>query len=254
MSIRSQDADSSQQRRAIAPSRGLILLGVVVGLAFPTVVTLAYFVFVDPDAPSVQQTRYGWLKCLQFAFPVFWVWLVLRERLACRRPRGMGLGLAFGLATLLAMLGIYFGQLRSTEMFAAAALLVDAKLADLGIDSLGMYVAVSLFYSLIHSFLEEYYWRWFVFAQLRRLVELWPAIVVSAMGFAAHHVVVLGHFFGWMSWATWLFTLAIIVGGGFWAWLFHKTNSLYGPWLSHLLVDAGIFWIGFDLVAGLNAG
>ena len=106
-----------------------------------------------------------------------------------------------------------------------------------------------MFYSLFHSLLEEYYWRWFVFRQLRRLVPLWPAIVVSALGFMGHHVIVLSEFFKEAPWLAWLFSSAVAVGGVFWAWLYERTGSLFGPWLSHLLIDAGIFWVGYDLVA-----
>jgi uncharacterized protein len=40
----------------------------------------------------------------------------------------------------------------------------------------------------------------------------------------------------------------VAVGGAFWAWLYERTGSIFGPWLSHLLIDAGIFWIGYDLI------
>ena len=32
------------------------------------------------------------------------------------------------------------------------------------------------------------------------------------------------------------------------AWLYRRSGSLVGPWLSHLLVDAGIMVIGYDLL------
>ena len=41
---------------------------------------------------------------------------------------------------------------------------------------------------------------------------------------------------------------AVAIGGAFWAWLYNRTNSLLAPWVSHALIDAGIFWIGYDLV------
>jgi len=37
-------------------------------------------------------------------------------------------------------------------------------------------------------------------------------------------------------------------GGAFWAWLYHRSGALAGPWLGHLLADAAIFTIGFDLL------
>jgi membrane protease YdiL (CAAX protease family) len=117
-----------------------------------------------------------------------------------------------------------------------------------GIDSLWKYAVLGVFYSLIHSLMEEYYWRWFVFRQLRELVPLWPAIAVSALAFMGHHVIVLGEFFKEAPWLAWLLSSSVAVGGGFWAWLYERTGSIYSTWLSHLLIDAGIFWIGYDLV------
>jgi hypothetical protein len=80
------------------------------------------------------------------------------------------------------------------------------------------------------------------------------AIAVSAVGFMAHHVLVLATFFGWWTWPTMLFSLAVAVGGGFWAWLYERSGSLVGPWLSHLVVDTGIFVVGYELVRGMLAG
>jgi membrane protease YdiL (CAAX protease family) len=34
----------------------------------------------------------------------------------------------------------------------------------------------------------------------------------------------------------------------FWAWLYDRTGSLLGPWMSHLIIDAGIFWVGYELI------
>ena len=72
--------------------------------------------------------------------------------------------------------------------------------------------------------------------------------MVSSLGFMAHHVILLATYFGITEPVTWVFSLAIAVGGTFWAWLYHRTGSLLGPWLSHLLVDAAIFLIGYEIV------
>jgi membrane protease YdiL (CAAX protease family) len=102
---------------------------------------------------------------------------------------------------------------------------------------------------VIHSLLEEYYWRWFVFGRLRHLLPLAPAVVLSSLAFMAHHVIVLnyyfpGHFFGLVV----PLSLGVAIGGGVWALLYERTGSIYSPWLSHLIVDAAIFGIGWDLL------
>ena len=224
---------------------------VLFALGLPTLVTLVYFVWSEGFEPGVQQAIYGIAKIVQFGFPIVWVWAVQQ-----RRPsiwpislRGVGLGIAFGLAVLAAALGLYHSWLDSAEFFVAGAGPIRAKILDLGLNAPWKFAALGLFYSLCHSLLEEYYWRWFVFDQLKRLVPLWPAILTSSLGFMAHHVLVLGEFFGFGSPLTWLLSLAVATGGVFWAWLYHRSGSLLGPWLSHLLVDAAIFVIGYDIAS-----
>ena len=66
----------------------------------------------------------------------------------------------------------------------------------------------------------------------------------------AHHVIILAAYFGGLSIMTILFSLAVAIGGAFWAWLYHRTKSLLGPWVSHAIVDAAIYLIGYDLIKG----
>src|SRR5690606_430375 len=114
--------------------------------------------------------------------------------------RGVALGTLFAGVVVAGGWLVYHLLLRESVPFVDASAQIQAKVAGMGLDSAARYIALGLFYSLVHSLLEEYYWRWFVFGQLRRLVDLWPAIVISALGFTAHHVIVLSTFFGWWSW------------------------------------------------------
>jgi membrane protease YdiL (CAAX protease family) len=230
--------------------------GVIFALVFPSFITWAYFVFAARYSGGVQQATYLIVKIIQFAFPLVWVWAVLREPLRTRppSPRGLVLGAAFGAAVVGAGWLVFELALRETQVFTIAAEKIHAKITQFGINSVWKYAILGVFYSLLHSLLEEYYWRWFAFGQLRKLVPLWPAILVSAIAFAGHHVIVLSEFFREAPWLAWLFAAAVAVGGVFWAWLYERTGSLYSTWLSHLVIDAGIFWIGYELVRHAMSG
>lgn len=222
---------------------------VAFALLFPTLLTYAYFVHLADRPSDVQQAVYAAGKLLQFAFPLGWVYCLHRRRLAPVGPSRAGLveGIAFGLLVAGAMLALYALVLRPFGFFNGPDEAVRDKLQDTGLDTLWMFVGAALFYSLFHSLLEEYYWRWFVFGELRELVRVGPAILLSSLGFMAHHVILLGTFMGWQSPATYLFSLAIAIGGAVWAWIYHRSGTLYGPWFGHLLIDAAIFAIGYDL-------
>jgi uncharacterized protein len=223
---------------------------IAVALLLPTAVTWLYFVALDGAPARLQQGAYGIGKAVQFGLPVVWVFWIQRRRERLEVPRSWSLiaGAVFGLAVAGLMAVLYFHVLEPAGLFAEPAKAVTAKVKSFGAGSPAAFLVLAVFYSAIHSLLEEYYWRWFVFGELNRQVEWQSAVAISSVGFAAHHVLVLAHYFGWQHWLTWLFTLGVITGGAFWAWLYRAGNSLAAPWLSHAIVDAAIFAIGYGML------
>ncbi|MFV1967525.1 MAG: lysostaphin resistance A-like protein [Pirellulaceae bacterium] len=238
------------------PSPRMDVFAILFTLIFPTIVTLAYFVVLAGSPPAIQQAVYGIGKVLQFGFPAVWVFVVLRKRFRWSSPKRTGLqpGFIFGLLVLIAMLALYHVLLKPSGFFDGPGDEVRAKIVSLGLNNLAAYVGTGVFYAICHSFLEEYYWRWFVFGRLRLYVPLWTAVIMSSLGFMAHHVILLATYFGWTCPATYLFSIAVAIGGAMWAWIYERSGSLYGPWLSHCLVDAAIFILGYDLAQNLFAG
>jgi hypothetical protein len=219
-------------------------------LLFPSLLTWLYFVALARSEPAIQQIAYAAGKTIQFVFPLVWVVGIRRQGPPWKAVKTAGLaeGLLFGAAVLVAILVGYHVWLGPAGLLDSAGEAITKKLAGFNLGSNSRYLVLAAFYALLHSLLEEYYWRWFVFGQLRRLARPGAAIAVSSLGFMGHHVIVLGVYFGWASPATVVFSLGAAVGGAYWAWLYHRSGSLLGPWLSHLLVDAAIFAVGYQLL------
>jgi membrane protease YdiL (CAAX protease family) len=217
-------------------------------MAFPSHFTWVYFVALADSAPWAQQAAWLIGKGIQFAFPLAWVFLIERQRPRWSKLTSRGLALGVGIGALIAvvMLAAYHGWLFHTALFAHVADVLRKKLPAFGINGPAAMIALGVFYSAIHSLMEEYYWRWFVFGQLRCLVPQPVAILVSSLAFMGHHVVVLLIYLPW-PWAA-AASACVAVGGAIWAWLYQRSGSLYAPWLCHLLIDAAIFAIGYDLV------
>jgi len=240
--------------KASLASRRASAWAVAAALVFPTLLAAIYFVWLAGSRPVVQRGVYATCKVVQFAFPLVWVFGAQRRRPARSRPgtAGVAEGLLFGAVVFALAVAVYHLALRPTGLLAPAAEPVRDKIASFGVDTLVKYAVLGAFLSGIHSLLEEYYWRWFCFGELQRLIPWKPAVVVSSLGFMGHHVIVLATYFGWLSAATWLFSLAVAMGGAYWAWLYRRSGSLVGPWLGHLLVDVAVFVVGYDLVGGLR--
>jgi membrane protease YdiL (CAAX protease family) len=223
-------------------------------IVLPTIVTYAYFVAFANAPPQIQYSVYSLGKCLQFALPVLWVFGKLRHRFSIQelwpdfKSGGWGLGVLMGVASFVAMLALFHFVLSGQAWFTASIDEVRAKVIAIGCDRKMPFLAMACFYSVVHSFLEEYYWRWFVYGRLRNLMPTFSANIVSSLGFMAHHVLVLGKYFGGISGPTIFFSLCVAVGGAFWAWLYQRSGSLWPSWMGHAIVDAAIFAIGYQMV------
>ncbi len=219
---------------------------IVFAIVFPSIGTWLYFVtFAGHDAVGVV---YAVIKVVQFGFPLAWVLAVEQKRLGIQRPdgRGMLVGVAFGIVVLVGMLSLFYGVLSDSSYAQQGRQPLIAKLNDFGATTPLGFLGLAAFYCLLHSFMEEYYWRWFVFGRLRQFTGLWTAIVVSSLGFMAHHVIVVSRYTDDYV-AVGFLSISVAVGGAVWAWLYHRYGTLYAPWISHMFVDAGIMLVGYHL-------
>lgn len=256
-----QQARSFTNPRAGSPPRWLEVLVAVVALTYPVAYTYVYFVGMA-GAPQIgQQVVYSGGKVLQFALPLLWMgWLWLRgayrggpsTRDTPEAPwtlgRSLTICLGFSLLTIFGLSLIGGLWLLPAGYLDVAGRAIRERIVQFGITTAWRYAGLSVFYAVVHSYLEEYYWRWFAFRQLRRLTPLAPAAIISGLAFAAHHVLVLGLFFGWASPLAWLAGGSVAVGGAFWAWLYERSGRLWIAWLSHMLIDIGVFGMGYWMI------
>ena len=224
------------------------LAAVTAAALFPTLATWLYFVAL----PGSRWTTliFAVCKVLQFTFPLIWVLGVERSRPRLwTRPsrRGLGAGLLSGLAILAGIVFLWKLFLEGTALAARAGEAAATKLSAFGIETVGGYLLLAVFYSVFHSLLEEYYWRWFVLGHLRRHVPDTAAVLLSSLAFMSHHVLVVGEFVGGYGPLTWILASSVAFCGLVWAWLYQRSHSLSGPWLSHALADAALLWIGFGM-------
>jgi membrane protease YdiL (CAAX protease family) len=243
----------------ISPSRRLpTALTLVLAMTLPTLLAWLYFVALAAGrhANFAQQATYAAGKVVQFSIPLLFLALVVRRWPRWQRPRpaGLALGMGFGLLVAIAILGAYFGGLRSSSLLAQTPERIHAKLEQFGVTSPAAYLALAAFLCVAHSLLEEYYWRWFVFGRLRQLLPLAPALLLASLAFAAHHVIILWAYLpGKVLTGVVPAALGIAVGGAVWAWVYERSGSLLGPWLSHLLIDAALLAVGWDLLFGRSS-
>lgn len=216
-------------------------------IVFPSVLTLGYFVVFAGHPLATPLAGVG--KVLQFGFPALWVFVVAGEKFQWKRPKlnGIPLGAGFGVFIAALMIALAMLVLKPSGFLDEPAVKIQLKIRELHLDSLPMYLGASVFYCVGHALMEEYYWRWFVFKRLQPFIGVPSAIVISSLGFMAHHVIVLAVYFRWDSPGTYIFSACVAIGGAVWAWIYSRSDSLYAPWVSHMCVDTGIFTLGYVL-------
>lgn len=123
--------------------------------------------------------------------------------------------------------------------------IVGALSEDVGVRR-DNFLFVALYISLINSLLEEFFFRGFVFLNLRRLGSRGFAHGFSALLFAVYHVAMM---LGWFE--LWVFLLALLglaLGGVLFNLLDEKQGTLYNSWLTHMFANFAINTVGFLLM------
>jgi membrane protease YdiL (CAAX protease family) len=212
----------------------------------PLLGSLIYFVAYAGE-PWAQAT-YILVKIYTVAWPLIATTMILRERLPLPRlraphhRRAILPGLLIGGVLAAGGLLLMEGPLGETVM--ANAEQIRHKVFQLGV--LDHYLAFALVLSFVHSAMEEFYWRWFVFGTLRRLLSTHPAAILAALAFASHHVVILGQYFPLPI--ALLFGLAVAFGGYMWCLMYQRQRTLVGAWILHVILDLVIFWVGYRML------
>ena len=179
--------------------------------------------------------------------PVVWLKFVDHEPLSWSPPRlgGFRAGAVLGLviaAVIFAGYGIalHLGVIHPEK--------IESRAAQTGLNHLNAYIGGAIWWVTVNSLMEEYVWRWFVFRKFEVLLGGKPAVIAAALAFTAHHVVVLVAQFNWPI--VLLGSLGVFIGGAAWSWLYLHFRSIWPGYVSHAIVDAAIFIIGYWLIFG----
>ena len=104
------------------------------------------------------------------------------------------------------------------------------------------FIYVALYISFINSFLEEFFFRGFIFLNLNKTMTSSRAYCLSAFAFSIYHVAILANWFNPI-----LFVVALVslfVGGLIFNWLNEKNENIYNSWLVHMFANFAINTIG----------
>lgn len=107
------------------------------------------------------------------------------------------------------------------------------------------FIYVSLYISLMNSFLEEFFFRGYGFITLKKYTGRKFAYIFSSAVFAVYHIGMLIGMFGIGALALLMFGL--IAGGCIFNYLNEKNENIYSSWFVHMFANFAINTIGMIL-------
>lgn len=105
------------------------------------------------------------------------------------------------------------------------------------------FIFVALYITFVNSFLEEFFFRGFIFLNLYELKFKKTAYIYSSLIFALYHIAI---FKSWFN--IWLILLALtgLMSVGFiFNFINTKSKNFINSWIVHILADMAIMIIGF---------
>lgn len=226
----------------VAPDRPAALGALALLVPAPTIGVLAAM-WWWPGA--VGQSIYLLSKAWIVVLPVWWLRRSDRRSLVWRFPtvESTVVGLLLGLALAATIAGAH-ALLRSwidVDLFRATA-------ARIGLETQARYLAFAVYLCSVNALIEEFVWRWFVFRKCEALARGYPAVLLSAALFTTHHVFALAAQMPWP--VTVIGSLGVFVGGAVWSWCYLQYRSLWPGYISHVVADVAVLWIGWRLLFG----
>jgi len=108
------------------------------------------------------------------------------------------------------------------------------------------YWPMAVVISFANALFEEYYWRGFLVGQSRTRTNKFLLCAAGGLFFGIHHVFATL----WMGNPALVATAvaATVIAGGVWTWMRIKGISVIDCYVSHLVADLAVFYIGYEIL------
>jgi uncharacterized protein len=107
------------------------------------------------------------------------------------------------------------------------------------------FIFIALYITFGNSFLEEFFFRGFIFLNLYKLNSKKTAYVYSSLLFGIYHI---GIFRTWFNLPITLLALFGLISVGFlFNWMDTKSENFLNSWIAHIFADTAVMLIGFRM-------
>jgi uncharacterized protein len=213
---------------------------------FSSIIACLFLYFIEQVILVNYAVKTGAKILLFILIPLIYIRYIkkisLKESLNFKRTdKGhMKLGILFGLISFGIVLAAYF-ILKSYIDFQGILdeMQTKSKITVQNFLSIGLYI------TFINSFLEEFFFRGFIFLNLYKLNMKKTAYIYSSLLFGLYHI---GIFKNWFNpYLMGLALLGLISVGFIFDYLDTKSDNFTNSWINHILADSAIILIGLRM-------
>ncbi|MDF2673273.1 MAG: hypothetical protein K0R09_1538 [Clostridiales bacterium] len=159
--------------------------------------------------------------------------------------RSLFIGLFSGLLFFVILIGVYY----LLQSFIDFEPIISDLQTKLNVTPLN-FIFVGIYITLGNSFIEEFFFRGFVFLGIYKSGRTVAAYLFSSLLFALYHIMII------RSWFTLpLFLLAVFglfMVGILFNWMDTKSRNFLNSWIAHILADVAIILIGLKMFGIVN--
>ncbi len=155
---------------------------------------------------------------------------------------GLKLSALLGILIYIAMVGCYLVVDSLIDLSAIKTSLEN----NLGINR-NNFIVIGLYVSIVNSFLEEWFFRGFIFGRVRA-VSRPIAYIISSLSFSLYHLAIIDGMFNIGLLA--LVMVGLFIGGTIFNLLNERNNNIYSSWFCHCFANLAMNTIGFFIFFG----
>ncbi len=217
----------------------------IIYIIISTIITISLLYIVDQILMLNYVTKIGAKFFLFMIFPIIYILMAkenfLKESIKNRgKIKKIDLSVIIGIVVFLLIIIAYL----ILKQFIDVNLLVDEFESKYEINKSNI-VFYGLYLTFVNSLLEEFFFRGFIFLNLKKLNFRKTAYFASSAAFAIYHI---ANFKNWFSIELFIFVImGLFIGGYIFNYLDDKQNTFLNSWFVHICADLAIVIIGFRI-------
>lgn len=156
------------------------------------------------------------------------------------KGKKIDISFVLGVLIMISIVGVYF-VLKNfvNEEQILNDIIIKYKVSKSQVIGYGLYI------SIVNAFLEELFFRGFIFLNLKQLGYKKTAYIFSSLGFSVYHLASILH---WFSIPVLMFLLTgLFVGGLIFAYLDDEKESFMNSYIIHMFADFGVITVALIL-------